>query len=74
MHGGGKAGLFAQLKLDMIMVGHQHIAVHPYAETAREFPEPLQKIRVISAVAKDDATLMTSIDDVIPSLRNLQPS
>jgi hypothetical protein len=48
--------------------------VHPHAETAWELPEPLQKIRVITAVAKDDAALVTSIDEVIPPLRNLQPS
>jgi len=56
------------------MIGHQYKAVHLYAETARKFRKPLQKVLVIGAVAKDRSSLMPTIDDVVPPSRNIQPS
>jgi hypothetical protein len=74
MHGGRKSSLFTQFKLQMIMIGHQHKAVHLYAEATRKLRKPLQKVFVIGPVAKDRSSLMTTIDDVIPPLLNFQPS
>ena len=74
MHSGRKSRLFTQFKLQMIVIGHQHKAVHPYAETTRKLRKPLQKVFVVGPLAKDWTSLMTTIDDVVPPSRNFQSS
>jgi hypothetical protein len=55
----------------MIVVRHEYITVDLDPKTLRKLPQSLAKVLVATSVPENCFPLMTPVDYVIPSIRNL---
>src|SRR5258708_19460025 len=73
LHGPAQIGS-RRLNLQVIVVGHQHITVHPHPKTLGQAGNEPAKVLVSRCISKNHSLFYPAIEDMVPSSFNIQSS
>src|SRR5258708_15053481 len=71
LHGPAQIGS-RRLNLQVIVVGHQHITVHPHPKTLGQAGNEPAKVLVSRCISKNHSLFYPAIEDMVPSSFNIQ--